>query len=163
MHSLIYLLDLFDRATQIPGLTNYIGGLVSSLATLEAPSATLAATEGIGLAALGLGKDVHIDLLYKSQVGETARVFDVFSVSNACAQAILSRYTRSSPTAGFWAYGLADIDWFRKQAVLYRVREAWKYDKWYALSRYVFKSRCFTRRANHWDLFQKLIYSLAVT
>lgn len=54
--------------TQIPGLTSYVGGLVSSLSTLEAPSAILAATEGIGLAALGLGKEAHIDLLYKSQV-----------------------------------------------------------------------------------------------
>lgn len=41
---------------------------MSSLSTLEAPLAVLAATEGIGLAALGLGKDVYIDLLYKSQV-----------------------------------------------------------------------------------------------
>lgn len=55
-------------AAQIPGLTSYVGGLVSSLSTLEAPSAILAATEGIGLAALGLGKEAHIDLLYKSQV-----------------------------------------------------------------------------------------------
>lgn len=41
---------------------------MSSLSTLEAPTAILAATEGIGLAALGLGKEAHIDLLYKSQV-----------------------------------------------------------------------------------------------
>eukprot|EP00903_Cladosiphon_okamuranus_P008054 g7768.t1 len=53
---------------EVPGLTSYVGGLVSSLSTLEAPSAILAATEGIGLAALGLGKEAHIDLLYKSQV-----------------------------------------------------------------------------------------------
>lgn len=52
----------------VPGLTNYIGNLVASLASLEGPAAILAATEGIGLAGLGLGKDVHIDLLYKSQV-----------------------------------------------------------------------------------------------
>lgn len=45
---------------------------MSSLSTLEAPSAILAATEGIGLAALGLGKEAHIDLLYKSQVGRSA-------------------------------------------------------------------------------------------
>lgn len=45
---------------------------MSSLSTLEAPSAILAATEGIGLAALGLGKEAHIDLLYKSQVGQFA-------------------------------------------------------------------------------------------
>lgn len=53
---------------QVPGLTNYVGSLISALATLEAPSAILAATEGIGLAALGLGKEAHIDLLYRSQV-----------------------------------------------------------------------------------------------
>lgn len=41
---------------------------MSSLSTLEAPTAILAATEGIGLAALGLGKEAHIELLYKSQV-----------------------------------------------------------------------------------------------
>lgn len=46
---------------------------MSSLSTLEAPSAILAATEGIGLAALGLGKEAHIDLLYKSQVSRILR------------------------------------------------------------------------------------------
>eukprot|EP00752_Nemacystus_decipiens_P001840 g1774.t1 len=57
-----------NLSREVPGLTSYVGGLVSSLSTLEAPSAILAATEGIGLAALGLGKEAHIDLLYKSQV-----------------------------------------------------------------------------------------------
>ncbi|CAM9212486.1 unnamed protein product, partial [Ectocarpus sp. 12 AP-2014] len=60
--------DGVDINREVPGLTSYVGGLVSSLSTLEAPTAILAATEGIGLAALGLGKEAHIDLLYKSQV-----------------------------------------------------------------------------------------------
>lgn len=59
---------MYSLVCQVPGLTNYVGSLISALATLEAPSAILAATEGIGLAALGLGKEAHIELLYRSQV-----------------------------------------------------------------------------------------------
>lgn len=43
------------------------------MASLEAPTAILAATAGIGFAAFGLGKDAHIDLLYKSQVRNEGR------------------------------------------------------------------------------------------
>lgn len=53
---------------QIPGLTCYVSGLVSALVSLEAPVALLAATEGIGLSAVGVCGDGHVDLLYKSQV-----------------------------------------------------------------------------------------------
>lgn len=63
---------------QIPGLTNFVGGLVSAMACLEAPSAILAATEGIGSAANGLGKEAHIDLLYKSQVRLVLIYMNVF-------------------------------------------------------------------------------------
>lgn len=76
-------------ALQVPGLTSYVGGLVSSLSTLEAPTAILAATEGIGLAALGLGKEAHIDLLYKSQVS---------TVFWHCSILLL-------PLGGLWSYG----------------------------------------------------------
>lgn len=40
------------------------------MGSLEAPTAILSATAGIGFAAFGLGKDTHIDLLYKSQVNK---------------------------------------------------------------------------------------------
>ncbi|CAM9317037.1 unnamed protein product, partial [Laminaria digitata] len=62
-----------DVTHEIPGLTNYIGGLVSAMGSLEAPTAILAATAGIGFAAFGLGKDTHIDLLYKSQARKKER------------------------------------------------------------------------------------------
>lgn len=59
-----------------------MGGLVSALSTLEAPLAVLAATEGIGLAALGLGKDVYVDLLYKSQVRPKLKFGSLPTASN---------------------------------------------------------------------------------
>lgn len=43
------------------------------MGSLEAPTAILSATAGIGFAAFGLGKDTHIDLLYKSQVSNERR------------------------------------------------------------------------------------------
>ncbi|CAM9376579.1 unnamed protein product, partial [Discosporangium mesarthrocarpum] len=57
-----------DDNGEIPGLSCYVSGLVSALVNLDAPSAVLAATEGIGLAASGFGSDAHMKLLYKSQV-----------------------------------------------------------------------------------------------
>lgn len=46
---------------------------MSAMGSLEAPTAILAATAGIGFAAFGLGKDTHIDLLYKSQARKKER------------------------------------------------------------------------------------------